>query len=255
MKIRTVALTGAALLLVVIGLSVILMSSLDGIAEAGIEKIGSEIMGAPVRVGFVKIDALDGKGSIHGLRVANPAGYPPGDAVSFGEITLGIDVMSLESANPIVINVVKVTAPSVSWTVNSKGKSNISVLEKNATDYAGSEAEPSQEPEPSSDEPQTLISIRKVSITGGSLAADLSAVRGPKIESTIAPIVLSNVGGTEGSTPEKIGATIATAFAKSVLKAVANSPIFTRLNQLLGEGLEKLNPNGVKDLVKGLFGR
>jgi hypothetical protein len=253
MKFRTVALAGVALLAIVAVFIVFVLSSLDGIVKAGIEKYGSEILGTSVRVDSVKIRMQEGKGTILGLRVASPGGFPPGDAIRFGEITLGIDIASLSSADPIVINVVNVADPSVSWVVNSKGKSNISVLKENATNYGNSQGGESTASETSSDEPPTLISIKKFSFTGGKLNADLAAVGGPELKSTIAPVELSNVGGSQGETPGRVGATIAGEFAKSVLSAVSQSPTSTQLNQFLGKGLDKLNADKVKGLVKGLF--
>ena len=87
------------------------------------------------------------------------------------------------------------------------------------------------------------------------MAADLSAIGGPKLETTIAPVHLNNLGGSKGSTPGKIGATVAGAFAKSVLTAVSRSAISGQLTQLLGKGIGEVNVEGAKDLVKGLLGR
>ena len=87
------------------------------------------------------------------------------------------------------------------------------------------------------------------------MAADLSAIDGPELETSIAPVNLSNLGGSQGAAPGEIGAIISEAFANSVLKAVARSSISGKLDQLLGKGIDKLNVEGVKDKLKGLFGR
>jgi hypothetical protein len=255
MSFRTVAVAAVAVLAVVVALVVYLLSSLDGIVKGGIEKYGSEIMGTSVRVGSVEISLKEGKGTIRGLRIKNPDGFPSGDAVSFGEITLGIDIASLSSADPIVVTVVKIAEPSVSWALNEKGKNNISTLQANAKRYAGSGGGEEAPEESSSDEAPTLISIKKLSIAGGKLAADLSALGGPTLESKIAPVYLSNVGGSKGATPGTIGTTIASAFGKSVMNAVAQSQLQGQANKLLGKGLDKIDVDGAKGMLKGLLGQ
>ncbi len=257
MSLRTVALAGVAVLAVVVGLIVLVSSSLDGIVKSGIEKYGSEIMGTSVRVGSVEIKLQEAQGTIRGLRVGNPDGFPSDDAISFGEITLGIDIDSIGSADPIVLNVVKIVEPSVALSINAKGKNNISVLQANVNRFAGSGGGDSAPSESSSDAPPTLLSIRKLSIAGGKLAADLSAMGGPKLETGIAAVHLSNLGGRKGSTPGELGATIADAFTKSILVAASKSAIADSLNQILAEGLDsqilddaKGSIKGAKDLVK-----
>ena len=52
-----------------------LSSRLDSLVAGLIEQYGSQIVGTPVRVGSVAIDLRAGRGTIRGLRVANPEGY------------------------------------------------------------------------------------------------------------------------------------------------------------------------------------
>jgi hypothetical protein len=269
MKFKTVALVGVGALLsvfAILGAGVyFFLASLDEIVEVGIEKYGSEIVGTSVSVGSVSIDLEEGKGTILGLRVKSPKGFPPGDAISFGEITLGIDIESLITADPIVINVVKVADPSVAWSINSERVNNISVLEENATRYVdrlvdattSGEPEAPEPSEPSSEEEEVpmLISIKKFSFEGGKLTADLSEIHGPVIETKLIAVRLSNLGGDAGVTPEELGAVIALEFSKSVKQAIANSAVTGKLNDLLGKGFEKMKERGVKGLLKGLFGK
>jgi hypothetical protein len=56
---------------------------------------GTEIVGTRVRVDSVDIELAAGRGTIRGVRVANPEGYSDADAISLAEIELAIDARSL----------------------------------------------------------------------------------------------------------------------------------------------------------------
>ena len=251
MKLKNVVLGGAAVVVVAVVLAVYYLSaSLDGIVRSAIEDYGSEIMGTSVRVSSVSIQLREGKGTIRGLRVANPDGFPPGDAVSFGEIALGIDVGSLTSRDPIVITLINVAEPSVSFVTDAQGGSNLQALQKNTARYSGGSGDTAA----GSDEPPTRLTIRKFAVEDGLLAADLTAAGGKRVEAQLPPLRLSNVGGDKGGTPGEIGAAVAGAFVKSSLKAVARSQIDDQLDRLLSEKLGGSAGQAAKDLVKGLFG-
>ena len=55
-----------------------LYSSKDALVKAAIEKFGPEITGVAVTVEGVKLDPLEGKGTISGLKVGNPKGLSDG---------------------------------------------------------------------------------------------------------------------------------------------------------------------------------
>ncbi len=60
-------------------------------------------------MGAVELKLEEGRGSIRGLEVANPAGYSPGSALSFGELTLEMDKASRAVA------LVRAAAPFCCW--------------------------------------------------------------------------------------------------------------------------------------------
>ena len=199
------------------------VTSLDGMVRTAIEQYGSEILGTSVRVSSVSLELTEGKGTIRGLRVANPDGFPSGDTVSFGEIALGLDVSSLGSRDPIVITLIDVAEPAVSLVMDARGKSNLQVIQENTARYAsGSQGAgaPSGSEEASSEGPPTLLAIRKLVVEGGRLAADLTAVGGERSEVELPPLRLSNVGGNKGAPPGELGTTVASAFIKSTSTAV-----------------------------------
>jgi len=255
MKLRSVLL-GVVLLVILAGAfaTYYVHSSLDGIVKAAIEQYGSEILGTPVRVSSVSILLVEGSGSIRGLRIANPRGFASGDAVSFGEITLVLDVASLRARDPVVISLVRVGEPSVSLVTDAQGNTNLQAIQKNSASYAASGE--ATEPEPGSSEgPPTLLAIRKLSMEGGRVAADLAATGGKSAEAEIPPFKLSNVGGSKGAPPGEVGTQVATAFVQSTLSAVAKSQIHGQLDSLIDKELEGEEAKAAKGVLKGLLGK
>ena len=63
------------LLLIVVGIVVYVARNTNSIVKHAIESIGSQYLGAPVRVGSVDISLQDGRGTLKNLEIGNPPGY------------------------------------------------------------------------------------------------------------------------------------------------------------------------------------
>ncbi len=219
---KRVVLLGALALVLALGAAVWLgLSQLDSLVAAAIERYGSEITGVPVRVGEVKIELAEGRGTIAGLRVGNPEGFSPGDAFSLGEITLDIDPSSL-TASPIVIDVLRVADPEARYEVDAKGRSNFDVIRDNVKRYSANSAsaEPESDSGPESGE-ELRLAVTRFRFEGGAVTADLSALHEDAKPQTLdlPSVALDGLGGSEGATPGELGVEVFDAFTKSVRKA------------------------------------
>jgi hypothetical protein len=153
-----------------------LTSRLDSLVASLVESYGSEIAGTAVRVGSVSIDLRAGRGTIRGLRVANPEGYSSGDAFRLGEITVDIDPKTVTS-NPVVIDALVVAAPAANFEVDATGRSNFQVIKSNVDRYSarsggGSGTRPAAE----GGSEAARRRIATFTFEGGTLRADVSAV-------------------------------------------------------------------------------
>ena len=72
------------------------LTNLDSLVKAAIEKYGSEATQTAVRVDKVRIKITEGDGAIYGLTVANTKGFDLAHAISLGETGLGIDLKSIK---------------------------------------------------------------------------------------------------------------------------------------------------------------
>ena len=233
MKIRNVLLLVLlALLLAGGGAFYYVYQQLDSIVASAIETYGSEAMGTRVSVSSVRISPTTGEGSIRGIRVANPAGFPPGDAFSLGEISITVDLASL-TQSPIVVKSVVIGAPVVNAVVDEQGRTNLDVIRRNAETAGGGAA---SEPSGASGSP-TLIRIDRFRFADGKLVADLSALDSKTLEAKLPALDLRRVGGAAGSPPEEVAETIAVAFTQKVGKVLARIAADKLIDdQIGGEG-------------------
>ncbi len=97
-------------LLVTVTLLVILFLgitfSLDRIVKTGIESLGSEMTGTPVKVESVNISPISGEGTISGFTIANPEDFEGESMMRIGELSISLDVMSLLSDEILIHEII-----------------------------------------------------------------------------------------------------------------------------------------------------
>ena len=226
MKRFAVAAIVAALALLA-GATAYLVWSLDARVARAIEEQGTRIVGTDVRVDSVDIELTAGKGTIRGIRVANPEGYSPGDAIALEAIELAIDARSL-SEQPFRITRVNVGDSVVNFEVRDDGGSNLEYITRHiarGSDGAeGSEAR---------GEPKRFT-IGEFAFAGGEIfvarpgVEDSDRVHLPDLE-------LRDLGGERGATGAEIGEQIARAFTRRVAAATASHQLGRAVEKELGE--------------------
>jgi len=102
---------------------------LDGAVQRGIESVGSRTAGVAVQLKDVRLSLLSGKGSLRGLRVANPKGYRAPQAVTVGEVYVALRPLSVLS-DRVRVHTVVVQAPEIHYEKRD-GKTNLETLQAN----------------------------------------------------------------------------------------------------------------------------
>ena len=244
---RWVLVAVALALVAVGGLFYWLASSLDGIVEQTIEEVGSDLLGTRVDVGGVSIDLGEGRGTVRGLRIANPRGegldFSSAPAIALEEITLQIDLGSLAEP-PFVLELVRVAQPEVNAELVGP-KLNLEVLRGQ---LAGSESEPSAERE---GEP-TRLSIRRFELEKGAIRFDSDAPDAEPQELVLPSFEMRNVGGTPG----EIGTAIVSRLLRQAIAAVAAKRAQSEAEAWIDEKLEDrpAAADAAKQVLEGLLG-
>jgi len=101
--------------------ALVISLSIDKKMESNLEKVSSEMLDTTVNVEEASVSILDGKGSIKGVAIQNPAGFSEKTAIELQEIKLKVNVYSLFS-DTIIIEQIDIPKPVVF--VERKNESN-----------------------------------------------------------------------------------------------------------------------------------
>jgi uncharacterized protein involved in outer membrane biogenesis len=221
---------GALVLLVAAGVLVSVLTNLNTIVKAAIERYGSQATRTAVNVSSVTIELASGRGALTGLSVANPSGFISKNIFLLKQVSVKIAVKSL-SGGPIVIDQVRVEGPQVFFDMNGSGATNIEVLKKN---LESSELVPAGRPSRQQEKEARLV-IRKFVFESGKVHVNVphpyekTTVNLPRLE-------LTNIGGSGGVTAAQAAKIIATALAEEA----ATAALRAQGEKALKKGTERL---------------
>lgn len=208
----------AALVVVVAGVVWFTLSNLDGIVKAVIEGAGSKITGTAVKLNKVEIDLSDGRATLWGLSVANPPGFSSQPAISFGEITVQLDLSSG------VIK--KIVTAKPRFRFEQKGAtSNIGQLQNNIKKATASDQEDGSKKPPSPAEEiseDTHLQIDLIQITEAQVHVTSPQLK-KDADIRIKSLVFRNLKGSgkqvAGQILEQLTAKIAAAAAEKAIRS------------------------------------
>jgi hypothetical protein len=221
--VLAVVAVGIALL---IGAAGYLLWSLDARVARAIEEEGTRIVGTRVRVHSVNIELAKGRGTIRGVRVANPQGFSAADAITLAEIELAIDARSLRE-QPFRLTRVRVGDSVVNFEITADGASNIEQITRNVTRGSDERDAPAARGEP------THFAIGEFTFAGGEIfLAQPGADHPERIH--LPDLDLHDVGGDRGATAGAIGEEIARAFTRRVVAAAASHQVGRAVEKQLG---------------------
>jgi hypothetical protein len=129
---KTLIIAGAGLGLIVL-LLVVLAFSLGAIIRKGVETVGPEATGVPVRLAGCTLNPLSGTLSISGFALGNPPGFSGGDAFTLAKASVAVQTGSLLS-NVVVVKSVLVDGAEVTW--EGLGGDNFRKIAANAQAFA-----------------------------------------------------------------------------------------------------------------------
>lgn len=215
---RKVLIIAGAFAVVAAAALIFILTNINSIVKAAIEKYGSEAAKTAVRVSSVRIHLSSGEGAIAGLTVANPRGFSSPHVFRLGKISTRIDTRSITS-NPVVIDEIRISAPQVVYEMNSSGASNIAVLKKNL-ERSAPDAPKKTGQEKKSKNKETKVIIKKLVIESGRIDVRVAAL-GDKTETlALRRIELTNIGKPGGATPSQVTQQVLSALVEEAGRSV-----------------------------------
>ena len=255
-------LIGGGLVIVIVAGLFYLYSSLGSLIKAAVEKYGSEITQAKVRLNEAEVSAPSGTGALRGLYVGNPKGFKTASAFKLGEISLTLDVGTIAS-DPIVIKEIVVSAPEVTYELGPQG-SNIDAIKRNVDAYTkgGKDSGTGEKAESAPGSKKAAgrkIVIENLYIRNGRVNIG-STLSDKTMSAPLPDIHLTDIGKQKGgATPGEVAERIIGALGQSANAAIASVDTSKVLGEAkkqfsaAGGGLEGKGKSAVGGLKK-LFG-
>ena len=223
------------------------LGSMDKLIQAGIEKYGSEMTQAEIKLDKVDLDLTNGQASLQGLYVGNPEGFETEYLTKLDEIKVALDLDSITS-DPVVIKEIVIQGPVIKYEM-APGGSNLDAVLKNVRDYVGAGPEGSKK---SGEGSGPKMIIDDVYIRNGTVSLSHKALKGKNMITAPLPEVhLQDIGREEGgATPGEVGEKIMASIRSSTVTAVGKLNLDT-VKEAGGAIKDSLGKAG--DKLKGLF--
>jgi hypothetical protein len=179
-----------ALLVVAAALAAIfayLWLSPEQVLKRAVEKEGSAICGAPVRVERVTWSKDTRTFVVGGLAIANPPGFPPGDVLVVPVIEIGVDPATIDKG-PVHVDRLTLSAPRVQLATGATG-SNFDAVERHI-----------REATPRPDAPRFVVDLLAIRDATAQLASgsqvDLPGVRNTDVGETAGGLTATELART-----------------------------------------------------------
>lgn len=234
---RLLIIGGAVVLLVVVVVVVILLN-LGSVIKTVVEKVGSDATKAKVTLDSADVSVTSGQGALRGLVVGNPAGFKTDRAIRLGEVSVKLDVASVNS-DPIVIKEVVVAAPHVTYEFGPGG-SNLDVLKKNVEAYGGGAG--GGQPTRGDGAAGRRVVIENLYVRDGQIDVSADFLRGEKVTTKLPTIHLKDIGKQGGAATGASPADVAEKLIAAISGAATAS-----VGQLNVEGIQ----NALKERLGG----
>ncbi|MDX8396852.1 MAG: hypothetical protein R8K49_00880 [Mariprofundaceae bacterium] len=221
---------------------VLVWSNLDGIVKEAIETYGSEATKTEVSVANVTLELESGNATIKGLHVANPAGFKEENIFQLGDISVKVDVSSLNK-NPIVIDEIIIKAPELVYEINDAGVSNVDVLKSNLGMTKSKVADTDSE---ASDDAVKMI-IGKLVVERTKAKVRVAAL-GSKLQTVSVPrILLTDVGKKSGGAT---AAELAKILSSTLIAKVKSSAMKQGMKKYLGQSADSFKQGALDSIGK-----
>lgn len=243
---KKLILIGCALVLVVVAVVFFGLSNLGPIIKKAVNTYGPEITQTKLHLGDAGVSLFSGEVELEDFLLGNPQGFKAPEAMKVGSVYVNLVEKSL-TGNPIVIDMIEVVAPEITYERSGKDDNFNALLrnvkKRSAGGSTGGKAEKTEKAGDTGGEKKLLI--RRMVIKDGRVNLTAKVLAGQTVTTELPFIELKDVGGKkEGVTPAQAFNLILAALYKQI-----RSPDVTAA---LGKGLEEMGVTVKGVSVKGL---
>ena len=219
-----------------------LLTNLDAIVEAAIEKFGSEAVKTSVQVDQVAIRLGEGAATVSGLSIANPDGFSLPQAFALGEITVDINLEKTDS-ELVAIDQINIAAPRVFYEINADRQGSLNVLKDNLDAGSGSSAGTGDTgTAPDSSSAGIRLDIARFEFKDASLHAKVVPLKDKTYDLKLPALVLTNLKGT----PEQISRQVLDRLIEHAKKEIRKQGLDQELAEIKAKAQQRIDEEKAK---------
>lgn len=258
---KKLILFGGALVLVIIGILVFVISNIGPLIKKAVNTYGPGITKTDVRLEDVSVSLFSGEAKLKEFYLANPKGFKSPEALRVGSILLAVDKGSL-ARDTIIIERIEVLRPEITYE-RERNTDNFQTIIGNVNRSIG--AEGASKGKAGEEKAGKKLLIRNCIIKEGKVNLASALLGDKKVTVPLPDIHLKNIGGEkEGVSPEKASREILAALYEKITSPAVTSLLNKGLKSVgedvrkqlepVGKGVEK-GVGEVADKMKELFGK
>ena len=235
---------------IVVGIVVLLIGgvilwgiySLDYIVKLTLEFYGPDVLGAPVKVQHVRIEPKTGQGALKDLEIGNPKGYSAAHALKVGEVRISLDPATL-TERVILVREIGIEGARITYE-RAKDGNNLEAIQKNIEAYIRKSAgEGTGKSGEAKDDPRRFI-VERISIRGAKVTMTAPGLKGQGITFDLPEVQLKDLGRRQNGLRASEIANLVT----RELIAKIGQRVLTNIDLL-----RKGGASGAIDALKGIF--
>jgi hypothetical protein len=240
--VKTLPLAVGIVILFIAGTIFWAFYSLDFIVKSALEFYGPDVLGAPVKVGHVRIVADTGEGTLKELEIGNPKGFSAARALKVDSVRLSIAPATL-TEKVIQIREISLDSPYITFERAKEG-SNLDAIQRNIEAYVKkSSGEGDPKAAAKTAEARRFV-VERISIRGAKVTMTAPGLKGQGITFDLPEVQMRDVGKRQ----EGLRASeIANLVTRELISKIAQR-VLTNIDLLRKGGVE-----GAVDALKGIF--
>lgn len=241
-----------------VGGGVILLSSVNSLLVRAVNTYGPELLQTNVHLDNADISFLDGKGTLQGLFIGNPAGFSGEYAFKVDTIQAALDASTL-TEDVVVIERIEVVAPDILYERTLK-TDNLQTLVNNLKKATNSGNDADRQA--ASETKASRVLIRELLIRSGKVSLVLPGIEKP-VGINLPDIRLRDIGKESGSVSfAEAAVTIVQAISDAVLRSsvdvtVGAESLLRDTGKNVGDKLDTVGGklDNVTDKLSNIFGK
>ena len=235
---------------IVIGIAVLLIGgvilwgiySLDYIVKLTLEFYGPDVLGAPVKVHHVRIEPKTGQGALKDLEIGNPKGFSATHALKVGEVRISLDPATI-TEKVVLVREIGIDSPLITFERVKDGH-NLDAIQKNIEAYIRKSAGGSPgNPGAAKDDPRRFI-VERISIRGAKVTMTAPGLKGQGITFDLPEVQMKDLGRRQNG------------LRASEIANLVTRELISKIGQRVLTNIDLLRKGGASgaiDALKGIF--